>query len=296
MKKMNLPSRGVIVHTPFSVSPSPRRRLSFLCLLAAFTLILPFLFSSEAAAAAKEEPKKSAQKAPAKANPPAKAKANDTSKGAPQKNAKAAPAAKTGPAKAYAKPAAKNSVSAKSSKSKPSRKRLFVRSMLPEEEKSSLRERGITSGFGPRSGSSKGKYVRLHKGIDVTAPMGAPVLAFNDGEIIFAGRDGGYGISIIVLQPDGRKARYAHMQKLLASQGETVVRGQKIGLVGRTGRTTGPHLHFELIEDDQAVDPAMHVWDSTELVLLPGDLDIRDLPDDDHLAAATARPATTAIR
>jgi murein DD-endopeptidase MepM/ murein hydrolase activator NlpD len=158
-------------------------------------------------------------------------------------------------------------------KRKNGQQRPAVYSMLPPGERAALRERGIYSGFGPRAASRKGKGVRMHKGIDVAAPTGSSVLVFNDGEVIFSGRNKSYGINVVILQTDGRIARYAHMQTSLVARGDRVVRGNKIGLVGRTGRSTGPHLHFEIIEDGRHVDPALHVWDSTELVLRPNDLD-----------------------
>ena len=289
MKKMPVSTQGVVVHSPQKSSPfSFCRRLALLCLLAGLTVTLP-AFASEALAAAKENPKSTQKSATGKS-----AK-KEAASGSAKKSAK--PDKKTSSTKAAPVQSTKSaSSSKKSAKGKGSRKRLYVRSMLPADEQATLRERGIFSGFGPRAGSSKGKYVRQHKGIDVSAPMGASVLAFNDGEVVFAGRDKGYGITLLIMQPDGRTARYAHMQAMVAGLGDKVVRGQKIGIVGRTGRTTGPHLHFELIEDEQHIDPSSHVWDSTELVLLPGELDINDIPDDDHLAAAPDRSATRSLR
>ena len=291
MKKMPGITKGVVVHSPRIPSPfSFCRRMALLCLLAALTVTLP-AFASEALAGDKENPKATQKKAAGKSAKKETKPAAKSGKKSSSAKSTAKPMAKAAPAQN-----AKNSSSKKSAKGKNSRKRLYVRSMLPADEQASLRERGIYSGFGPRAGSRKGKYVRLHKGIDVSAPMGASVLAFNDGEVIFAGRDKSYGISLVILQPDGRKARYAHMQGMFAELGDKVVRGQKIGIVGRTGRTTGPHLHFELIEDDEHVDPSLHVWDSTELVLRPGELDLNEMPDEEHLASAPDHSARPTLR
>ncbi|GHV52516.1 hypothetical protein FACS1894206_01420 [Deltaproteobacteria bacterium] len=132
-------------------------------------------------------------------------------------------------------------------------------------------ERGISSGFTVRAVSRK--KLRFHKGIDIPGPKDSPIVAYNDGEIIFAGRKSGYGTAVIIRQIDGREALYAHMNKATVAVGDTVKRGEHIGLVGRTGRATGYHLHFELIDEGEHLDPALHVWHGSELVLGPGDLD-----------------------
>ena len=182
---------------------------------------------------------------------------------ASQKTAKTA--AKTSAKKA---PAKKSAPKAASSKKK---KRLYVRSLTPETERIALRERGISSGFGPRAVSRKN--TRLHKGIDVPAPKDSKVMAFNDGEVIFAGNKNGYGKAVIIRQIDGREALYAHMNNYVVKTGDKLKRGDQVGHVGRTGRATGYHLHFEIIDEGINLDPALHVWHGSELVLGPGDLD-----------------------
>lgn len=147
-----------------------------------------------------------------------------------------------------------------------------MRSMLPVDERAALKERGISSGFGPRAVSQK--KTRQHKGIDVPGPKDSKVVAFNDGEVIFTGSKGGYGRVVIVRQIDGREALYAHMNKSVVKMGQQVRRGDHIGHVGKTGRATGYHLHFELIDEGENLDPALHVWHGSELVLGPGDLDL----------------------
>lgn len=151
------------------------------------------------------------------------------------------------------------------------KKRTYARSLAPDDERAALRERGISSGFGPRVISRK--CTRLHKGIDVPAPKDSKIVAFNDGEILFVGNKSGYGKVVIVKQIDGREALYAHMNKFAVKVGDNVKRGDHIGHVGRTGRATGYHLHFEMIDEGVHLDPAFHVWHGSELVLGPGDFD-----------------------
>ncbi len=153
-----------------------------------------------------------------------------------------------------------------------SRKPLYVRSLMPQDERAALLERGIYSGFGPRAVSKR--HVRMHKGIDVCAPQGSVITAFNDGKVLFSGRKGdGYGIRVLVEQLDGRLALYAHMKATSVKVGDEVRRGDHLGFVGRTGRATGCHLHFELIDDGTPLNPADHVWLGSELVLSPDDPD-----------------------
>lgn len=97
----------------------------------------------------------------------------------------------------------------------------------------------ITSEFGNRSG-------RLHAGIDIGAATGTTVWAAKAGEVIFAGRQSGYGNAIIVAHAGGQTTLYAHLSRISVSDGQEVRQGQAIGAVGNTGRSTGPHLHFEL--------------------------------------------------
>ena len=143
--------------------------------------------------------------------------------------------------------------------------------VITPERKEELRDRGIYSGFGPRVLSVRGKVKRFHKGIDISAPTGSDIIAFNDGTVVFSSRHKTYGICVIVRQLDGRLARYAHMSKAHVELGDTVTRGALLGEVGRTGRATGPHLHFELIDEEKFVDPAEHVWLASELVQTPED-------------------------
>ncbi|WP_204106666.1 MULTISPECIES: peptidoglycan DD-metalloendopeptidase family protein [Spirulina sp. CCY15215] len=98
----------------------------------------------------------------------------------------------------------------------------------------------LTSGYGPRWG-------RMHKGIDIAAPTGTPIYAAGSGEVVSAGwNSGGYGNLVDIRHPDGSLTRYAHNSKIIVRQGERVEQGQQISLMGSTGFSTGPHLHFEV--------------------------------------------------
>lgn len=106
----------------------------------------------------------------------------------------------------------------------------------------------IYSLFGPRCG-------RIHKGIDISAPIGIPVSASRDGDVVFAGRRGGYGNVVEIKHDDHYMTVYAHLSKVFVKEGDSVKRGDVIGNVGSTGRTTGPHLHFEIRYDDIPRNP-----------------------------------------
>ncbi|KXG77296.1 Murein DD-endopeptidase MepM [Fervidicola ferrireducens] len=114
--------------------------------------------------------------------------------------------------------------------------------------------RNITSDYGWRVHPVY-KSRRFHTGIDIGAPMGANVVAADDGEVIYAGYYGGYGNTIIVDHGGGISTLYAHLSKILVGEGQSVKRGERIGLVGSTGISTGPHLHFEVRKDGQHVSP-----------------------------------------
>ncbi|TPM27575.1 M23 family metallopeptidase [Mesorhizobium sp. B2-3-5] len=114
----------------------------------------------------------------------------------------------------------------------------------------------MTSTFGPRKHPILGT-VRIHNGVDWAAPIGTPILAAFDGEISFQGDGGSYGNLIKIAHSNGRETRYAHMQKfaIASGVGTKVKAGDVIGYIGTTGLSTGPHLHFELYQNGEAIDP-----------------------------------------
>ncbi|MET0250699.1 MAG: M23 family metallopeptidase [Novosphingobium sp.] len=114
--------------------------------------------------------------------------------------------------------------------------------------------RAITSGFGLRRHPLFGD-LRLHAGIDLAAPAGSPVVATAAGTVSTADWAGGYGLLVAVEHGGGRQTRYAHLSKLNVAAGQRVRQGQVIGFVGSTGRSTGPHLHYETRIDGHAIDP-----------------------------------------
>jgi lipoprotein NlpD len=106
----------------------------------------------------------------------------------------------------------------------------------------------INSGFGPRGSS-------FHDGVDIGAPEGAPIQAIDKGEVIYSDQLRGYGNIVIVRHSGNVASVYAHNQVNLVREGQTVERGEVVARVGRTGRVTGPHLHFEIRKNNTAQDP-----------------------------------------
>lgn len=111
-----------------------------------------------------------------------------------------------------------------------------------------------TSGYGMRRHPILG-YSRMHRGIDFHAPYGSPIYAVTDGVVEFAGRHGGHGNFVKLGHGGGLETGYAHMSRIAVEPGERVRRGEVIGYVGTTGLSTGPHLHFEVYENGQTVNP-----------------------------------------
>lgn len=111
-----------------------------------------------------------------------------------------------------------------------------------------------TSGFGWRDDPMRHRR-KFHSGADIRAKPGTPVFAAGDGVVIFSGRQGGYGNIVMVDHGGGVITRYAHLRRILADKGEVITAGKRVGLVGSTGRATGPHLHFEVRLDGNPVDP-----------------------------------------
>jgi murein DD-endopeptidase MepM/ murein hydrolase activator NlpD len=112
----------------------------------------------------------------------------------------------------------------------------------------------FTSNFGVRSDPFRG-VAAMHAGVDIPGPKGTPVYATADGIVERSGRYGGYGNLVEINHGRGIETRYGHLSKLLVEANTHVHRGQLIGLMGSTGRSTGPHLHYEVRVDGHAVNP-----------------------------------------
>ena len=112
-----------------------------------------------------------------------------------------------------------------------------------------------TSGFGMRMHPIDHEE-RLHSGMDIAAPTGTPIQAAAAGQVVFSGTQAGYGNVVVIQHAEGYSTLYAHNTDNLVSVGTTVSQGQPIATVGSTGRSTGPHLHFEVRKDGKQLDPA----------------------------------------
>ena len=112
----------------------------------------------------------------------------------------------------------------------------------------------ITSGFGFRHDPFHGRGA-MHAGIDFRGPVGSPIFAAADGRVTFAGVKSGYGNAIEITHGNGMLTRYAHLSRIDVKVGQAVGAGSTIGGLGSTGRSTGPHLHFEVRINDRAVNP-----------------------------------------
>jgi murein DD-endopeptidase MepM/ murein hydrolase activator NlpD len=112
----------------------------------------------------------------------------------------------------------------------------------------------ITSGFGYRRDPFNGSGA-MHSGIDFKGAMGSPIFAAADGQVTFAGSKSGYGQAIEITHGNGMMTRYAHLSRIGVAVGQKVAAGATIGGLGSTGRSTGPHLHFEVRINDRAVNP-----------------------------------------
>jgi len=112
----------------------------------------------------------------------------------------------------------------------------------------------ITSGFGRRVHPIL-RFARMHRGIDFGAGFGTPIHAAADGQVARAGWAGGYGRQVRIAHGGGTTTSYSHMSRMIVEPGSLVRQGQLIGYVGSSGLSTGPHLHYEVLQDGRAVDP-----------------------------------------
>jgi len=115
-----------------------------------------------------------------------------------------------------------------------------------------------TSSFGMRRDPINGK-TKMHNGHDWAAPTGTPLYATADGEVIFAGKQRGYGNVVIIRHDFGFETFYAHQSKIRVTKGQRVSRGDQIGDMGSTGRSTGPHVHYEVRLYGKPVDPLTYI-------------------------------------
>jgi len=116
----------------------------------------------------------------------------------------------------------------------------------------------LSSGFGARRAPTKGASTN-HAGVDWATPIGTTVVASNAGTVVQAGWSGGYGYAVFINHADGRQTRYGHLSKVLVKVGQTVSQGERIALSGNTGRSTGPHVHFEIRINGSAVNPLKYL-------------------------------------
>lgn len=116
----------------------------------------------------------------------------------------------------------------------------------------------MSSGFGRRKAPKRGAST-YHQGVDWAVPVGTAIYASSGGVVTRAGWGSGYGYCVYIRHPDSRETRYGHLSKVLVSSGQAVKQGQKIALSGNTGRSTGPHLHFEIRINGVAVNPLKYL-------------------------------------
>lgn len=113
----------------------------------------------------------------------------------------------------------------------------------------------ITSDFGMREDPFN-YSASFHTGIDIKGNYGTPVYAAADGVITLAGKNGGYGNTIKIKHSNSYETLYGHLSEIHVNEGETVKKGDLIGAIGSTGRSTGPHLHYEILKNGSQIDPA----------------------------------------
>ncbi len=124
----------------------------------------------------------------------------------------------------------------------------------------------INSPFGLRR--LPGQLVRDHEGVDIAAPHGTGVYVSAEGSVLRTGYEpAGYGRFVEIRHPNGMTTLYAHLSRLDVASGDTVEAGSRIGLVGSTGRSTGPHLHFEVRRGERQVNPAKVIGRTFEVVV-----------------------------
>ena len=122
-----------------------------------------------------------------------------------------------------------------------------------------LKDIHITSNYGKRKDPLNKKKMKFHHGIDISAKLGTDVKASRGGKVIFAQKNGGYGLTVMILHENNIISLYAHLSEILVKKGVVVKQGIIIGKVGSTGRSTGPHLHFEVRKNNKSVNPIYYL-------------------------------------
>jgi murein DD-endopeptidase MepM/ murein hydrolase activator NlpD len=118
----------------------------------------------------------------------------------------------------------------------------------------------VNSEFGERR-SPWAKGSEFHGGIDIGAERGTPVHAPAAGTVTFAGSHAEYGLTVIIDHGENLKSIYGHLSKITVALGQKLARGAELGLTGNTGRSSGPHLHYEILVKDRPVNPRAYFWD-----------------------------------
>ena len=122
----------------------------------------------------------------------------------------------------------------------------------------------LTDGFGGRRNPFGGSSSEFHTGQDIATLWGTPVMAAANGTVIFAGWQNGYGQIVIIDHGNGLTSRYGHLSGIDVEVGQQIARGEQLGRVGSTGRSTGPHLHYEIRINDEPVDPRQYLPSQVE--------------------------------
>jgi len=116
----------------------------------------------------------------------------------------------------------------------------------------------VSSGFGQRADPFNG-HQSYHEGVDIASNLGSSILAMGDGVVSHSGEKAGYGLLVEVTHESGLVTRYAHASAVLVRVGDRVQKGQSVALVGSSGRSTGPHLHFEVVRNGVSVNPMRYL-------------------------------------
>ncbi|WAC42715.1 M23 family metallopeptidase [Pedobacter sp. SL55] len=117
----------------------------------------------------------------------------------------------------------------------------------------------ISSNFGHRANPFTGESIERHKGLDIKGNHGEVVKTTANGKVKFANRKGGYGNVVIIEHGNGFETYYGHLSKISVKQGQKVAAGDIIGRIGSTGRSTGPHLHYEVHRNGKIVNPKSYL-------------------------------------